>query len=422
MCAVSGGADSMCLLHLLLENSDALGIEIRAAHYEHGIRGEESLRDADFVRQSCEELGVELALEHGCVPAYAREKRMGIEEAARCLRYGFLEKAASDMGCDWIATAHNADDNAETMLFNLARGSGTKGLCGIPQRRGILIRPLLNVTRAQIEAYMLERGHSYVSDSSNDSDDYSRNLIRHHVLPELKRINPQAVTAMGRAAELVRQDEDCLDTLARQYVENELEKGSLPAAGLLALHPAVSSRVLRILCPLSLSAEHVSSLMSLAAGEGRGFCDVPGLRVRREQGRLFFDEEELSPLPERELLPNSVLELPEASLRLRTEKLVYNGEIHGLFKTYWVKCESICGRLVCSSRRPGDRISLQGRNCTKSLKAIFTEKKMTRAQRESCPVIRDDKGVMIVVGHGADRRCGPSPGDEALRITVENME
>lgn len=422
LCAVSGGADSVCLLHLLNENRERLGIELRAAHFEHGIRGGESLRDADFVKRLCERLDVELYTESGDTPAYAREMGMSMEEAARELRYAFLERAAGKLACDYIATAHNADDNAETVIFNLVRGSGARGLGGIPVQRGHIIRPLLSVTRQEIEAYLNENSIEHISDSTNLSDDYSRNLIRHQVLPVLKTINPGLVGSLCRTAALMRQDEDCLDAMARSFIEENARGDAVDCKALLSLHEALSSRVLRLMCPRSLSAAHVKALMELAAGEGLGFCDVSGLRVRREQGRLCFAPEEGGVLPERRLLPGETVSLPEAGIQLKIEETVYDGEIHDLFKTYPVKCESISGHLICSSRKPGDKISPQGRNCTKSLKSIFVEKKMTQRQRDLCPVIRDDKGVLILLGHAVDERCRPEKGERILRIEVKNLE
>jgi len=166
LCAVSGGADSVCMLHILHEKRQELEIELFAAHYEHGLRGEESLRDAAFVENICRELGIPFVCEHGDVKSFAREKGMSIEEAARELRYDFLERAADKLGCERIATAHNADDNAETILFNLTRGSGAQGLRGIPARRGRIVRPLLGMSRDEIEAYLTGRGIAWVEDSS----------------------------------------------------------------------------------------------------------------------------------------------------------------------------------------------------------------------------------------------------------------
>ena len=167
LCAVSGGADSVYLLHRCLEGAAGHGYAVCAAHYDHGLRVEESGRDSRFVADMCRELGVECLTGRGDVRSYARERRLGTEEAARELRYAFLQEAAGKMGAQLIATAHNAGDNAETMLLALARGAGLRGLGGIPPRRGNIVRPMLAVTRAEVEEYLAARGIAHVEDSTN---------------------------------------------------------------------------------------------------------------------------------------------------------------------------------------------------------------------------------------------------------------
>jgi tRNA(Ile)-lysidine synthase len=415
LCAVSGGADSVCLLHLLWSGGD---LELTAAHFEHGLRGEESLRDARFVEDFCRERGIPLVLEHGDAAAYAREKGLGVEEAARELRYAFLERKAETLGCDWIVTAHNADDNAETLLLNLCRGAGAAGLSGIPPRRGKILRPLLNCSRAEIEAYLREHGLEHVEDSSNESDEYRRNVLRHRVTPVLRELNPRFAEAAGRTARLLRQDEDCLATLTDAFIRREHDGESVPIPALLALHPAVASRVLRRLCPKSLGQEHVETALAFCAGEGLAFLDLPGLRLRREQGRLYFAERPTQPIPDRPLRIGERLEIPEAGLAILAEEALYAGEIYDLFKTYTFKSESICGTLYCTGRRPGDRYRPKGRGCGKSLHDLFREDGLTQSQRDARLVLRDDKGILAVLGYPADERVTCAPGDSCLRVQI----
>ena len=198
LAAVSGGADSMCLLHLLA----AAKLDVTAAHFEHGIRGEESLRDLRFVETWCREHGIPCLTGHGDVPGYALSNGMSLEQAARELRYAFLRNCAGKIGAEYILTAHNLDDNAETLLFNLTRGSGTAGLCGIPTRRGEILRPLLSVSRTEIETYLEENHVPHVEDSTNREDAYTRNLIRHRVVPALREVNPRFAEAAARTAAL----------------------------------------------------------------------------------------------------------------------------------------------------------------------------------------------------------------------------
>ena len=419
LCAVSGGADSMCLLAMLLAERD---LEICAAHFEHGLRGEESLRDAAFVEAWCKEHRVPCVIEHGDAAAYARKKGLGIEEAARELRYTFLERAADALACDQIATAHNADDNAETVLLNLCRGAGAAGLSGIPPVRGRIVRPLLNCTRGEIETYLRENAIPHVEDSSNESDDYRRNRLRHRVLPVLREMNPRFAESVGRTARLLRQDEDFLNLQAEAFLKASFDGESLLLASLSALHPAVAARVIRRLCPENLSAAHVEAALDFCRGDGLGYLDLPGLRLRREQGRLYAREAAGVTIPPRPVRVGEALEIPEAGLRLTATEDIYRGEIYDLFKTSLFKCENICGTLYCTGREPGDRMHPQGRNCGKSLRALFREAGLTQRQRDALPILRDDQGVLAVLGLAEDERAKPETGDRILRIKIEKIE
>lgn len=421
LCAVSGGADSVCLLNLLCRLRDEGRVEVFAAHFEHGIRGEESLRDAAFVRSLCEEYGVALRLEHGDVPAVAARKGKGIEETARELRYAFLEKSADELKCDHILTAHNADDNVETVIFNLSRGSGLQGLCGIPRQRGRIFRPMLDISRTEIEEYIASQGIAHVEDSSNASDDYSRNLIRHRVMPVLREINPALCAVVTRSSSLLRQDEEYLSSQAEEFIRAEFDGESLPLAALSSLHPAISGRVLRKLCAKSLSAVHVESALEFIRADGYGLLSLPGQTLRREQGRLYFTDAGSGEIADRPLIPGLRLELPEAGIAIESFYGIYVEEIHGLFKTYSLKCESIYGNLSCTARRDGDRIAPMGRGCTKSLKSLFMERGLTQSQRRLCPVIRDEKGILLVPGIAQAERSRCEEGDKALCIRIENL-
>ena len=290
LCAVSGGADSMCLLHWLNELREVYDFSLFAAHYEHGLRGEESLRDAEFTKNACTDIGIPCTVGNGDVAAYAAKHKMGLEDAARTLRYRFLEKTADDLGCDRIATAHTMNDNAETVLMNLCRGAGTRGLSGIPPVRGRLIRPLLQTSREEIDDYLREHNIAHVEDSSNESDAFTRNRIRHQVIPLLIEENPSFLNAVGRTSELLREDDACLCREAEQFLETWQEGNSIPAKPLLALDPAVASRVIRILCGCSVSMERTRALLQFAGSTERGIFEIPGRKVRREHGRLFFGE------------------------------------------------------------------------------------------------------------------------------------
>ena len=416
VCAVSGGADSMCLLHLVWSQ----GYDVIAAHFEHGIRGEESQRDAHFVETWCRKHGIPFVLGHGDAPGYAAENGLSLEEAARELRYDFLYKTAEAYGADRILTAHSLDDNAETLLFNLIRGSGTAGLCGIPQSRGKLLRPLLHVSRAEIEAYLRENEVPHVEDSSNESDDYTRNLIRHRVMPLLKEINPRFPEAAERTARLSERDEAFFSALARAYLGHELKNESLPLESLRALHPAVASRVIRTLFP-GLSMERCDAVLDFVRGSEYGLLEIPGRTLRREQGRLYLRGEESVSVPERRLIPGESMELPELGLRIETRECVYNGEIHDLFKTFYLKYEIVGTDLLCTGRRAGDSIRPKGRGVRKRLSALFKEAGYTRRMRDACLILRDRDGPLFVRGLAVDERAVPEPGERALKLMIDAL-
>ena len=195
LCAVSGGADSVCLLDLVRRLGD---VTVLCAHFDHGIRGAESARDAAFVEALCKDWGVPFFPGRGDVPAYAAANGLSIETAAREMRYAFLERTAKEQGADVIATAHNLNDNAETILFRMARGTGLRGLTGIPARRGEIVRPLLQTPRRDIEEYLTAHGIPHVEDSTNAETDAARNRIRLDVLPRLESIHPGAAAGIAR--------------------------------------------------------------------------------------------------------------------------------------------------------------------------------------------------------------------------------
>ena len=418
LCAVSGGADSMCLLHLMRANAEKMGITVMAAHFNHKLRGKEADRDEAFVRSWCEKNGIGFVSGSGDVRAFAEKEHLSSEEAARVLRYEFLESAAEKLGCNKIATAHNADDNAETVLLNLTRGSGAKGLCGIPPVRDKFIRPILDKSRAEIEEYLLQNSIPHVEDSTNETDEYSRNKIRHGVIPVLRSINPAFSQAVMRESELLREDENCLSDMAQGFIEENLNGNSLPADALKKLPRAVQSRVFRIMCGRALTASHNDAVRKLLEVEGLGYADIPGMRISRDNGYIIFGVGEES-LPELQIEVGGSVFAPNG-LSVTAEISDSQPKVFNSLNTFCFKYGSVCGNMFITSRKDGDRIKLSYRNCTKSLKDLFSEKKMTQAQRNLTPVIRDEKGVIAVGGFGVCERCKAGPDDKVIIVTVNN--
>ena len=228
LCAVSGGRDSVCLLHYLASLGRRRSFAVAAAHYNHLMRPTAG-RDEAFVAGLCRELGVPLYVERGDVRAIARQEGWGVEEAGRRLRYDFLERTADAIGASRIATAHHLSDQAETVVLNLLRGTGPEGLAGIPPVRGRLIRPLLQTPRQEIEAYLTAHGLGHVEDETNDSMDFTRNRLRREVWPLLAQLHPAPERSIARAAAILRRENVFLDRLARSYLETAVS--DCPSAG-----------------------------------------------------------------------------------------------------------------------------------------------------------------------------------------------
>lgn len=418
LCAVSGGADSMCLLHWLSANAESLGIRVVAAHYNHQLRGAESDRDEAFVAQWCKDRKIKCVTGRGDVKAFAEAESLGIEEAARKLRYEFLEKTAAALGANRVATAHNADDNAETVLMNLCRGSGARGLSGIPPVRGMFIRPLIETARSEIDEYLSQNGVPHVEDSTNGTDDYTRNRLRHRVMPELRGLNPAFSAAVGRMSAQLREDDACLTEMAESFIGENLRDNSLPADKLRVLPKAVSARVLRSMCGRGFTAAHADMVFALLDGEGLRHADINGMRVTKDSGRLYFGAEEAT-LSEYELSVGKTVYVSELGSEVTAELAGNAREVFNSLNTLYADYDSIVGNITLTPRRDGDRIRLSGRSCTKSLKDLFSEAKMNQRQRNLTPVIRDGEGIVGVFGFGVSERCRIKPGKPTLRIVIK---
>ena len=405
LCAVSGGIDSMYLLCRLR----AMGWRVIAAHFNHRLRGEESERDERFVRAFCGERDIPCVVGSGDVGAYARENGLGTEEAARAKRYEFLERAADELSAGCIATAHTADDNAETMLFNLARGSGLRGLSGIPPVRGRIVRPMLSVTRAEAERWLEAQGIAHVEDSTNADDAYARNRIRRAVVPVLRSVNAGFVENAARSAALLRADEAYLSAQAAEHIRLH----GADAAALAALPEPVAARAVRQLAGRPVSAGHIAAVLHIA--KAGGAADIPGMRVVRAGGKLVFGAAEGGVLPDRSVA-EGMTPLPEAGLLLRCGRGTAEAVCRP-FTTFCFSSDKICGKISVTARRAGDRLRPAGRGCTKTLKQLFLEGGVEPGRRDAWPVLRDENGILAVYGLAVGERACAQPGEpDAIKI------
>ena len=411
LCAVSGGADSMYLLSRLLELAPARGFTVLCAHFDHGMR-ESSKQDAAFVADWCAARGVPCFVGRGGVS--------GGEAEARAARYAFLNACADEHGCRWILTAHTADDHAETMLLQLARGTGLRGLGGIAPVSGRLLRPMLDVTRDEVEAYLAANGIPHAEDPTNASDAYARNRIRRHVMPALRSVNEAFALHTVRTAALLREDEAFLASLAAEFLQRQ---GTAPEiAALRNLARPVRARVFQQLAGTPLQQCHIEALHALCDGTEAAEAALPGgKRIVREGGRLRLAGPEPEPWQEQTLHPGASLTGPGgARISLTVPEL--GVEIHNTLTSFYFKSTEIRGKLMVTPPKAGDRIRLAGRGCTKKLSDLFAETGVPRSERGSIAVLRDDAGVAAVFGFGMAERLSAKPGDALLFAAMQESQ
>lgn len=394
--AVSGGADSVAMLFALYLLRDELGITLEAAHFNHHLRGAESDRDEAFVTDFCGRYDIPLHLGSGrIVPG-----KKGLEAAARDARYAFLRRLPGK-----VATAHTADDNAETVLMRLIRGTGLKGLGAIAPVSGNVIRPMLTVTRDDVEAFLEEYALPHVEDSSNGTDDFLRNRIRHGILPLMRTENPRIGENLSAMALLLRQDEACLQAMIPEEQVPDVSR-------LKAMEPALRRRALERFLKAQgvrepeqihiLQAEQLLYHWSPSAS-----MQFPGgVTIGRQYDRLV----RLECAPE---LPETRLSVPgETCIGARRFVSEYATDLEERPGSVLV-CP--VGALTVRSRRSGDTMRLPGG--TRSLKKMYIDRKIPASQRAAVPVLADDRGVLAVFGIGTDIRFHPD-SLPAVRITL----
>ena len=423
LCALSGGADSMALLTCLGELAGDQGFTLLAAHYNHQLRGAESQRDEAFVKAWCEAHAVPLTVGRGDVAAEAARQGRGIEETARAMRYAFLEETAKHVGADCIATAHTADDNAETLLLHLVRGTGLDGLAGIPPVRGPFVRPLLETTRQEIEAYLALRAVPWIQDSSNADPAYARNRIRRDVMPVLRALNPAFSRTLAANLRHIRADRAYLEELAEPVSSKaQWQNGSLvlDAAALSSLPRPVAVRAVKqVLARLGrhqIAAVHLDQILDLAGPSHR--LDLPqGLTVWRAYEKLVFSlgQSDAPPLSPVEIPGEGTYRLGDWRMELRS-CLCPEHPAQGPYQWY-LRREALTFPLVARTRQTGDALRLPGRR-QKPLKKWYIDEKIPRLTRDTLPVLADDKGLVAAAGLGPDGRRAAAPGTPALSVAL----
>ncbi len=432
---ISGGADSMCLLFLMSEIREKLRFSLDVVHVNHGIRGKDADDDEDFVRRTAENLGIPCRVVKVDVPLFAKENSLSEEEAGRILRYRALREEKPDR----IAVAHHAGDSAETVLFNLFRGTGLKGLSGIRPVSGDIIRPLIYFTREETEGYLKERGIPFREDFTNKDVSYGRNRIRMNIIPEAELVNSGAVKHILEASEKIR--EACLhiDREAEEVFLRSAERSEEPAGvtldidGVSGTDRCVRELVLKK-CIIALTdsekditSAHLKDAAGLMEKQSGKQISLPyGVSVKRSFGKLTFFREDKRE-PEKEGLteiPLMVDEGRESETVLPDGSVVIAGledrksPVPNLKYTKWLDYDKIKGRAVWRTRRPGDRISIKGGS--RKLKDLLIEEKIPAEKRDSLYFLAVSDSVVWIPGFriGEDYKVSEST-ERVVKISLQ---
>lgn len=391
--AVSGGCDSMVLLDYLHSNAHLYSINVIALNVEHGIRGESSVADTNFVKDYCAKHSIQLLTYSVDSLKKAEQDKISVEQSARILRYECFADAISTGKCDKVATAHHADDNTESVLFNLFRGTGLSGLRGIKkEREDKIIRPFLTIDRVQIENYALERGIPYVTDQTNLLDDYTRNAIRLNVIPKIKEIFPSINKSLGRLTDTVAQDDDFIWSIALNQVSEQ--NGAVKIA--LPNHPAVISRaVIRALNLLGVEKDwektHIDSVINLSTLENGSKVNLLDqiTAIKEYDGIAFYRKRLLTT----EFVPFSLGCVPFNGVNLQIS-MVENSKID-LCNGFYADLNKIPKNAVIRTKQNGDLFTKFGGG-TKSLGDYLTDKKIPQRLRDNLPLLAVDNTVLAI--------------------------
>ena len=418
---VSGGADSICMLKLLYDLKEDLGISLYVVHVNHSIRGAEADEDEEFVVNVCKDMEIPCRVRRVDVESIANSQGLSVEEAGRMVRYDEMEKYAIEVGASRIAVAHNSNDNAETVLMNLARGTGIKGLGGIQAKRSLgygdeskdkqleIIRPILCLNRDEIEQYLSDEGLSFRNDSTNDSVDYTRNKIRHEVMPVLSGINDNALNNITNASAELSDIADYLEYHVNkaydEYVDGDVLSGKAYKLDSIILSGVVRKMIENKAGQLKdITRTHVNDVMALLDKTVGKRVDLPyGLVAEREYVGIS-----LTKGPVNRASDSSRNQKDKVKMVVESDSFDKDS-IAELKYTKWLDYDKI-DEAVVRTRKKGDYIVVDGEGHTKKLKKYFIDEKIPRRERDDVLLVADGSHVLWVVGHRIS---------EAAKITPE---
>lgn len=422
LAAVSGGADSVALLCFLGELRERYPLKLSCAHVEHGIRGEASRQDAAFVRALCGRLNVAYYQRNADVPRYAKENGIGLEEAARAVRYAFLYETAKAAGADVIALAHHAQDQAETVLLHALRGSDIRGLCAMRARSGMLIRPLLNVWPDELKAYLMHIGQAWREDETNAGNDNARNIIRNLAMPQLEAACPGAANALVRLAKAAQRDEEHfdrqIDALGLRIIRLA-DGAAIEADALGTLDDALRSRVLaRLMGHAGAKAdsgaiERISRM--LQAGQQAVSFTGGDARLGRRYLAVTLRG---ARIPDTLLRMDGATDTPFGRF---TARMAMPGETGDGKMSQAIPLRlMVDAKITC--RREGDAMTPFGKNTPKKLKDILTGAGIERAMKNSVPILRSGEGILWAAGIRPDERVRAREGESCVLVRHEGLQ
>lgn len=416
--ALSGGADSVALLDVLNSIKEKYNLIIYAVHINHMLRGDESVRDEKFCRALAEKYAVKLYVRHYNVSQLAKSDKISEELCGRNIRYSVFKEISQELGAK-TATAHTASDNAETLLFNITRGASLSGICSIPPVRDNIIRPLIECTREQIEKYCLENGLEYVTDSTNLTDDYTRNKIRHNAVPILKEINCGFERSISRLSESAREISDYLNIMTEKAILKSRCEYGFSCKSLLSNHIAVAKNAVSLLCKTNADfyaeQRHIELILNIMRHGGAVELNKK-YNVVSKQGILRFTSANNDNLTD-------FIELKENTV------FSYNSKIYKVTQNCSnkesknaVSADFIGKQAVFRTRRANDKFTYPARRVTKPLRKVMNEQKIPSELRDKMIVLAIENEILWCEGIGASAAGNPNNSVKTLKIEVLTLQ
>ncbi len=412
---LSGGADSVALLCALDSISPKYGFTVSACHFNHQIRDVDADNDESFCKELCDKMQIKLYCGRDDVPEYAKLHKMSIEEAARKCRYAFFERVYSKESVDYCATAHNMNDDAETLLLNLMRGSGNNGSSAISPRNKNIIRPFLKIQRSEIEEFLTAIKQNHITDLTNFDDVYTRNYIRHTVLPTMEKVNPSVIDALSRYIESCRNDRNYFDLIIAEYADKDLR----------TLHKSVRSRIIikkfKDFTGASLSFSNINDIDSAIFSEKRIILPVNhtyDVIINNGQIDFYHKIDNTKFIFEPSVLNMGVNDIfaERVMINISSSESKNIEFFNKIAISEIISFDNIKGSLRVRNRITGDKICIRGIN--RSLKKLFIDNKIPKEYRDIIPIIFDDEGIIYVPFIGISDRVKPTSQSNNKTITT----